>query len=186
MSRPTLLLDGPVRRIALFRALFLGDLLCATPAFRALRHRFPEAGITLIGLPWAQEFVERLPTIDRLLPFAGYPGIDEVPVDEARVAAFLAEARATRYDLAIQLHGSGEVSNGFVAALGARATLGYRNGPDDRLTLSLPWDDDAHETTRWTDLVACVGATTDSARLDLPIGADNWARADGLLAGVAG
>jgi ADP-heptose:LPS heptosyltransferase len=185
MSGATLVLEGPVRRIALFRALFLGDLLCATPAFRALRRRFPEAEITLIGLPWAQEFVERLTTIDRLLPFAGYPGINEVPVDEARVAALLAEARATRYDLAIQLHGSGEVSNGFVAALGARATLGYRNGPDQRLTLALPWDDDAHETTRWTDLVACIGATTDTTRLDLPIRPGERARADALLADVA-
>src|SRR4051794_28925155 len=185
MSRPTLVLEGPVRRIALFRALFLGDLLCATPAFRALRRRFPEAEITLIGLPWAQEFVDRLPTIDRLLPFAGYPGINEVPVDEARVAAFLAEARATRYDLAIQMHGSGEVSNGFVADLGARATLGYRHGPDQRLTLSLPWDPDAHETTRWTDLVACVGATTDALRLDLPIRPDEWAHADALLTDLA-
>jgi ADP-heptose:LPS heptosyltransferase len=185
MNEPTLVLEGPVRRIAIFRALFLGDLLCATPAFRAVRSRFPKAEITLIGLPWARELVDRLPSLDRLLPFAGYPGINEVPVDEARVAAFLDEARATQYDLAIQMHGSGEVSNGFVAALGARATLGYRHGPDHRLTLGLPWDCGAHETTRWTDLVACVGATTDALQLDLPIRPDEWAHADALLTDLA-
>jgi ADP-heptose:LPS heptosyltransferase len=177
--------EGAVRRIAVFRALFLGDLLCATPAFRALRQRFPEAEIALIGLPWAQELVGRLPTIDRLLPFPGYPGLAEVPADESRTAAFLREARATPFDLALQMHGDGNVSNGFVAALGARVSLGYRRGPDARLTGSLPWEPDEHETRRWTRLVAQVGARPDSARLDLPVSAAERARA-GRVAGPAG
>jgi ADP-heptose:LPS heptosyltransferase len=176
------LFAGPVRQIAVFRALFLGDLLCATPAFRALRGRFPEAEITLIGLPWAQELVGRLPTIDRLLPFPGYPGLAEVSVDEVRTAAFLREARATDFDLALQMHGDGNVSNGFVAALGARVSLGYRRGADDRLTMSLFWNPDEHETTRWTRLVAQVGAKVNTARLDLPVNAAERDNADALLA----
>jgi len=142
-----------IRRIALLRALFLGDLLCSVPAFRALRQRFPAAEITLIGLPWARDLVERLPYLDRLAVFPGYPGIAEAPYQAARTDAFLAEARAAGYDLAFQMHGSGAISNGFVAALGASVAIGYRDGPDSRLDVSLRYDAQEHEVLRWLRLV---------------------------------
>jgi ADP-heptose:LPS heptosyltransferase len=142
-----------IRKIAVFRALQLGDLLCSVPAFRALRQRFPGAEITLISLPWAADLVRRLPYIDRLAVFPGYQGIAEAPYEPERTEAFLAETRAAGYDLAIQMHGDGSVSNGFVAALGARSSLGYRRGADDRLTTSLLYDPREHEVMRWLRLV---------------------------------
>ncbi len=143
-------------RIAIFRGLFLGDMVLAAPALRALRARFPQAEITFIGLPWAREFVARFPAyIDRFVEFVGYPNINEVPVIPERTAQFLAEQRAYGYDLAIQMHGSGGVSNGFVADLGAKVSIGLRESetPDPRLTWSLPYDWDAHEAERWLKLV---------------------------------
>lgn len=184
----TVMLGGPIRRIAIMRALFLGDLLCTTPAFRALRQRFPQAEITLIGLPWAEEFVARSPALDRFLPFLGYPGIIEGPRDPALTAAFLAEARAYRYDLAIQMHGNGQSSNGFVADLGARVTLGYRRdeAADARLTRSMPYVIGEHETRRWTRLVAPLGTRADSSpRLDLTVLPGDAARAAPLFGPMA-
>src|SRR5215207_9031922 len=96
--------QSAIRKIAIFRALFLGDLLCSVPALRALRQRFPSAEITLIGLPWAADLVERLPYLDRLAVFPGYPGIAEAPYQAVRTTGFLAEARAAGYDLAFQMH----------------------------------------------------------------------------------
>ena len=177
-------LARPPRRIAILRALYLGDLLCATPAFRALRRRFPQAEITLIGLPWARELVERSSALDRLEPFPGYPGIVEVPYEAGRTAAYLAAARAQPYDLVLQMHGDGNRSNGFVADLGPAVSLGYRRGDDDRLTASLPYDPDEHQVLRWLRLVALLGAPVDDTSLVCPTTPSDRARAAALLTAV--
>jgi len=188
-SAPTPHFATPVRRIAVLRALYLGDLLCATPALRALDRRFPRAEITLIALPWARELTDRLPYIDRLLAFPGYPGIDEAQYSPSRTDEFLAQARAYGYDLAIQMHGDGSSSNGFVAALGARVSIGYRIGADDRLTFSLRYSAQENEVLRWLRLVDSLSESlpgdaecaAPSAALDLPVTPNESARAAELL-----
>lgn len=154
------------RRIAVLRALFLGDLLLATPALRALRQRFPSAEITLIGLPWTAALLPHIaPCVDRLVVLAGYPGLPEVPVDPAHTQTWLAEQRAYGYDLALQMHGDGTITNGLVAALGARRTLGLARPGDTRLTHHLPYRDAQHEARRWLELVAELGASSDDSEL---------------------
>src|SRR5436309_10334628 len=77
----------PAPRIAILRALKLGDLLCTVPALRSVRAGLPGAKITLIGLPWARTFVDRYSAyIDDFLEFPGYPGLPEQPVDPSAVA----------------------------------------------------------------------------------------------------
>lgn len=161
-------LSSPIQKIAVFRALYLGDLLCAIPALRALRCHFPEAVITLIGLPWAVDLVRRLPYLDHFLPFPGYPGITEVEYQPAQTQAFLAEARATGYDLALQMHGNGTNSNGFVADLTAQLSLGYRRDGDERLSLSLPYPPAEHEITRWLRLLTMIGVSAGDVCTEFP------------------
>jgi ADP-heptose:LPS heptosyltransferase len=169
------------RRIIVFRALYVGDLLCAVPAFRALRRRFPAAEVTLVGLPWARDFVDRMPHLDRLLLSPGFPGLPEVPYDPARTEAFYARVRREGYDLAIQLHGSGRSTNAMVAAFGARATIGFGVEGDERVTATVPWIEEENEVLRCLRPMSLVGAETDDVRIEFPTSIDEERAARALL-----
>lgn len=180
------------RRIAIFRALQLGDLLAAVPALRAIRRRFPEAEISLIGLPWAAGFAQRFARyIDRFVEFPGYPGIDEAPFEAARTARFLEEQQSYGYDLAVQMHGSGQTSNPFVLALHGKHTVGYYEGERPvGLTLAAEYPCEQHEILRNLGLAALLderrgGAgpcPIEDATLEFPLYGEDYAEAARLLA----
>jgi ADP-heptose:LPS heptosyltransferase len=162
-----------VASIAVLRALpGLGDLLCAVPALRALRAAHPGARITLIGLPAVAPLLARFAGyVDELLPFPGFPGIPEVPFDAARTAAFLTAAQDRRFDVAIQLHGSGQASNPFVALLGARRSAGFALPgfvrPHPELFLDYPAD--RPEPLRHLALMGFLGMPAADAALEFPL-----------------
>lgn len=172
-----------IQRIAVFRALQLGDLIEAIPALRALRAGFPNAEITLIGLPWAGAFVQRFHRyIDRFVEFPGFPGIAEREVVPERTARFIEEQRRYGYDLAIQMHGSGKTSNHFVCALAARVTVGYFEGFDrGSLTLSMPYPDTSPEVYRNLGLAQLLGCPDCTPRLEFPLDDSDYVEVDALL-----
>lgn len=188
MSAPVLLADVRPRSVAVFRALMLGDLLCAVPALRALRAALPEARITLIGLPWARQFAARFPHyLDDFIPFPGWPGLPEQPVRAVAVSAFLACVQGRRYDLAIQLHGNGVLTNRLVALFGARRMAGFVAPehwcPD--ATSFLPWPAEGHEVERLLALMAFLGAPPRGTALEFPVSAADEAEL-ATRPGVAG
>jgi lipopolysaccharide heptosyltransferase II len=172
-----------LRRIAIFRALQLGDLLVAVPALRAMRKRFPSAEITLIGLPWAESFVQRFSRyIDHFVEFPGFPGIDEVEVDSERTVHFLEEQRARNYDLVIQMHGSGTASNPFAVALGGRVTVGYFiDSMPAGMTSGQKYPDDLPEIERNLGLARMLGCSDCDPRLEFPLFKQDCAEAAALL-----
>ncbi len=176
----------PVRRIAIVRALYLGDLLLAVPAFRALRVRYPHAEMTLIGLPWAETFARRFGQyLDRFIAFPGYPGIAEEAYDPLRTARFLAEQRAYGYDLVIQMHGSGEASNPFALALGGRGAVGYyRGAPPAGLTAYAPYPAYEPEVMRNLGLARLAGCRWVDTALEFPVLEADREEASALLRGV--
>jgi hypothetical protein len=156
------------RRIAVFRALQLGDLLCAVPALRALRQALPEAAITLVGLPWASDFVRRFGRyLDGHLAFPGSPGLPEQEPDRAAWPGFVRAARGRRFDLAIQLHGDGRLSQAVVAQFGARVTAGFTPGRGE--PWRLPYPEHGPEPLRLLALMRFLGAGSADPRLEFPL-----------------
>lgn len=173
-------------RIAVVRALQLGDLLVAIPALRALRACFPKAEVTLIGLPWAATFAARFSRyIDRFVAFPGWPGIAEAPHDTERTRRFVGEQQACGYDLVLQMHGSGAASNPFALALGGKVTAGYVEGSKQTaLTLSAPYPHDQHEILRNLGLIQLLGCPAQGTSLEFPLTVADHAEASALLSEV--
>lgn len=161
-----------LQRIAVFRALQLGDMLCVVPALRALRAAAPQAQITLVGLPWAQSFVERYARyVDDLLVFPGFPGFPERQMELRAMPQFIEEAQQRNFDLAIQMHGSGKLSNSVAMLLGAKQTAGFYEAghycPDPARFFA--WEEREHEVLRYIRLMESIGIASQGEALEFPL-----------------
>ncbi|MBY4897822.1 glycosyltransferase family 9 protein [Cupriavidus sp. AU9028] len=164
------------QRIAVFRALNLGDMLCAIPALRALRRARPQAEITLVGLPWAHILRPRYGGyVDRFVAFPGGAGLPERQPAAGELEAFFAGMREAEFDLALQMHGSGPASNAVVAAFGARRAIGLGDrAPEDRIEV-WPYDDARHEVRRCLHLLeAGLGIGEADDALEFPLHEEDW------------
>lgn len=162
-----------LEKIAIVRALpGLGDFLCAIPALRALRAAFPQAKVTFIGLPNSQGLVERFSQyIDEFVVLPGYPGLPEQPVNLAALPDFFEQLRSRKFDLAIQMHGSGVVTNPLTLGLGATRTIGFfQSGqPCPDSASFLPFIEAEHEILRYLRLLEFVGIPALDVEMEFPI-----------------
>jgi ADP-heptose:LPS heptosyltransferase len=166
------------RSVVVFRALQLGDLLCAVPALRALRAGLPGARITLVGLPWARAFAARFRDyVDAFIAFPGARALPEQPPDVARLPAFFAEMQARRFDLAVQMHGNGIHTNAIVTRFGARRTAGFHraDAPHPDAGNFLPYPEHLHEILRNLRLIEFLGLDARDDALEFPLDAADYA-----------
>lgn len=157
---PTVVSD--VRRLAVLRANGIGDLVVAEPALAALRSAYPRAEITLLGAGHTRPLVEGRPgPCDRHVQVPLTRGVrvgpdpDASPVD---LEAWCAGQRGYGYDLAVQLHGGGRHSNALLLRLGARVTAGAATADAAKPDRWVPYTPYQHDTLRWLEVVATVGA----------------------------
>lgn len=161
-----------IRKIAILRALQLGDMLCMIPAVRAIRKAYPDAEITLLGLPGKESFAQRFNHyFDQFMSFPGWPGLPEQPVIPEQVSAFLHAAQQQQFDLVLQMQGSGTHTNDLCALLGGRVTAGLRGegvwAPDETLFPLMTESD--HEILRLLKITDALGITADGTALEFPI-----------------
>lgn len=178
-----------VERIAVLRANGIGDLLFALPALDALRHAYPAAEITLLGLPWHVDFFDSRPgPVDRVVvvpPSEGVrSGVPAAPPDE--LDAFFADQARYGYDLALQLHGGGRYSNPFVRRLRARVAVGTRAPDAIGLDADVPYILWQNEVMRFLEVVSLVGAEPVGLEPSLTLRERDLREADAALDGQTG
>ncbi len=179
-------LRQPPRKVVLVRASRIGDFVCATPAFRALRRALPDSEISLVALPFVRDAVHRSPALDRFIEFPGFPGIAEQFFRARGAAAFFARMQEERFDLAIQMHGSGVYTNPFTLMLGAAYTAGFVRPGDAAALLdaALPVPEGLHEVARLLALTDFLGARREGEWLEFPLREGDRAAAAELIAGA--
>lgn len=165
-------LPRELEKVAVFRALHLGDLMCAIPAMRAMKNAYPHVEITLIGLPSTAAIAQRYSRyIDGFTSFPGIPGLPEQDFDANAFAYFLQRERDSNYDLVLQMHGNGSVTNPLICMLGAECVAGfYQEGafcPDSQNFM--PYPEDLPEIQRHLSLMKFLGIEANGAALEFPI-----------------
>ncbi len=161
-----------IKKIVVFRALQIGDMLCSIPAIRALHGAYPDAEITLIGLPWAKILIERFPQyFHSLIIFPGYPGLPEQPAERLAFPDFLKQVQEQHFDLALQMQGSGVISNPLTDLFAAKYTAGFYTKdnycPDKDLFIEYPGD--IHEIYRHLQLMEHLGVNEHTTELEFPV-----------------
>jgi len=169
---------SPTPHIGIFRALpGLGDLLCAVPAWRTLRAAFPQARLSLIGLPETRPLTARFSRyIDEFIPFPGFPGLKEKTPHIPELLDFLTAVQG-RFNLVMQMHGSGLLSNPVTMLLGAHRAAGFylpgQYCPDQHSFL--PYPTHLSEVQRYLTLLKFLGIPAQGEALEFPLEAQDYA-----------
>lgn len=88
-----------VRSILIIQTAKIGDLICSTPVFRAVKKRYPDADITVITNPITRELLEHNPHINKI-----------ITLKNSYYRGFIGKVRLSRlfylgkYDIAISLN----------------------------------------------------------------------------------
>lgn len=166
-------------KIAIFRALYLGDMLCIIPTVRAIRQAWPQTDITLIGLPWQVDFARRFSHyFNTFIEFPGWPGLPEQKLDKVKILQFLEKVRNEHFDIVFQLHGNGIITNSMCLLWGGKKVCGLRregaNAPDTRL---FPVSEDGeHEILRFFKILDALEIPLAGTHLEFPITKEENAR----------
>lgn len=173
-----LAMDRSPQRIVILLPNPLGDAVMFTPALRAIRAKFGQAELVLLGRPGPAALLTPNPWTDRVIAAGGF-------------RAAVRTLRSGRFDLAVL--GANSFRSALTAALGgASRRLGYdRDGRGWLLTdrLKPPRDDRGRIAVPpaidyYLALAAALGADASDRRMELGVDDSDAATAEQLLAGA--
>lgn len=186
-----------MQRILVVKLADIGDVLTATPALRALRRTFPHAQITALIPPHCREVLDGTPFVDRVLlfdkqPFDAVGGLLQ-PAGMRRLAGLAVRLRQEGFDAMLLMHhlttpwGAKKYAS-LALASGAPVRAGLDNGRGWFLTHRAPdlGFGAYHEVEYCNQVVQLLGADPDYGPLAFPVGAEDTAYAQALLAPYAG
>jgi ADP-heptose:LPS heptosyltransferase len=160
-----------VRKIAVFRPGYLGELLCMVPAMRALRAAYPQAEISLVSHPWALFFIRRFSfCFDRFIHFPATAGASGKYVETEALQDFITEMRNEKFDLILQLADDGQLNNDLISQMGARYFAGYcKSGRHFGNPLLITYPDHLREVKRHLLLLDHLQIPLRGEQLEFPL-----------------
>jgi ADP-heptose:LPS heptosyltransferase len=165
-----------VRRVLLISATALGDTLFSTPAIRALKERYPDWQLEVLGHRVFSSILAQNPHVARLW---AYPGRNRW------LLWLLRDLRGRRYDLVIILHGNDPEATMLAYFTGAPFILGSAGSPlafAYAAAVKPPADPLTHAIERRLDYVRLLGADTADKRMDLGLKPEEIAEAEAIIA----
>ncbi|HAE65686.1 MULTISPECIES: glycosyltransferase family 9 protein [Sphingobacterium] len=161
-------------KIAIFRALQLGDLLSSIPAIRALKSHYPDARLYFIGLPHMRVLMERFDCIDEYVDFPGHPQLPEIAYNPDNLERFVKQMQAEKFDLLIQMQGDGTVVNDFLQNFAAKRLVGFQptasiDNPD-----WMTYPGKLHEVNRHLALMEFLGLKIPNRTMYFPLFPEDW------------
>ena len=171
-----------VRRVLLVKLWAIGEYLMATPAFAALRERFPEAHITLLTGVATAPLAAPAPFFDRVWTVP-----EQLFVEKrlGKVRRLRGRVAGEGFDLAVVFHHAWEFS-AFAAWTGIPHRLGFdRDGDGFAHTVKVPCSRRGHQVEEYFELAASCGAPGRPGPLVVVPGEEAAREAEHILADPA-
>jgi len=181
-------LPGDIRRILVVRVDHIGDMVLSTPAFRALKHAFPQAHLTLLARPETAELMHTNPNLDEIITFS--PQLfarsgERIPSAEETLE-LLARLKKRGFDLAIDLRGE-RLTTLLAALSGARVVVSPDFGDTGLATVKVPstspynFDERRHQVDINLDALRALGIEPFKGGLEINLVEEDRNRACELL-----
>ena len=167
----------------------VGDVLCCTPAIRALRRAFPSAYIAALVVQRSQDAITGNPDLDEVFTYEKAKHRPDRNRFVSLYRQFQVEwtLRRARFDLAIGMRSSFSWSEAWVVYFtGARVRLGYKPRPRDRrfaffYNLRVPSKPEGHEVEKVLHLLPAIGVSPEETHLTVAIPAEDRKIVDSFL-----